>query len=151
MILLFVGHVNATYKKPVRIMVNIMGLALLYTSDKLVEMVEWQVKVIKVICQSESSWSKHLKKLEYMLKDLENLEYARKSWKLINYLHHHSFKEHERIFLENSRNLHSVISWKNLILSYNKNKLANSGRFYPDLNVSLTFQNILKLSLKENW
>ena len=151
MILLFVGHVNATYKKPVRIMVNITGLALLYTSDKLVEMVEWQVKVIKVICQSESSWSKHLKKLEYMLKDLENLEYARKSWKLINYLHHHSFKEHERIFLENSRNLHSVISWKNLILSYNKNKLANSGRFYPDLNVSLTFQNILKLSLKENW
>ena len=55
MILLFVGHVNATYKKPVRIMVNITGLALLYTSDKLVEMVEWQVKVIKVICQSESS------------------------------------------------------------------------------------------------
>ena len=95
-----------------------MGLALFYTSNKLVEMVERQVKVITVICQSESSWSKHLKNLEYMLKDLENLEYARKSWKLINYLHHHSFKEHERIFLENSRNLHSVISWKNLILSY---------------------------------
>ena len=48
-------------------MVNITGLALLCTSNKLVEMVEWQVKVIIVICQSESSWSKHLKKLEYML------------------------------------------------------------------------------------
>ena len=45
-------------------MVNITGLALLCTSNKLVEMVEWQVKVITVICQSESSWSKHLKNLE---------------------------------------------------------------------------------------
>ena len=41
-----------------------MGLALFYTSNKLVEMVERQVKVITVISPSESSWSKHLKNLE---------------------------------------------------------------------------------------
>ena len=42
-------------KSLLRFMVNITGLALLCTSNKLVEMVEWQVKVITVICQSESS------------------------------------------------------------------------------------------------
>ena len=31
-------------------------------------------------------------------KNLENLEYAEKSWKFIHYLNHQFFKEHERIF-----------------------------------------------------
>ena len=34
-----------------------MGLALFYTFNKLVEIFERQVKVITVICQSESSWT----------------------------------------------------------------------------------------------
>ena len=32
-------------------------------------------------------------------KNLENLEYARKSWKLLDYLNHHFFQEHERCLI----------------------------------------------------